>query len=254
MGIARLLAKGWIVFCLYAGAQAVNLAFLKGTPPQEAVLPIAICVLLFGAMGLLFATGFGASAGGSIGQVMRRMKPSHFLPSFDAVVFILFVIASFAAQAVLVSAIGNSPAAIALQKAIFFVVPGEPALNARLYACRYPQPLIYSVSIVSSFTWLLAIVYVGSAVSRIALTAGLLRLERALRPSSFGPTVLAALYFVVAIVVFQLLYMGSAYAFLPCRALGDVTGSLLIGLAPLMLAYLIVAAAATLKASAPEAE
>jgi hypothetical protein len=254
MGIARLLAKGWIVFCLYAGAQALNFEFLHGTPWIEAAPPIVICVLLFGAMGLLFVTGFGASAGGSIGQVMRRMKPSHFLPSFDAVVFILFVVASFAAQAVLVSAIGNSPAAVALQKAIFFGVPGEPALNARLYACQYPQPLIYSVSIVSSFTWLLAIIYVASAVSRIALTAGLLRLERALRPSSFGPTVLAALYFVVALVVFQLLYMGSAYAFLPCRALGDITGSLLVGLAPLMLAYLIVAAAATLKASVPDTE
>src|SRR6201999_3747373 len=149
--------------------------FLQGTPWIAAAPPIAICTFLFGAMGLLFITGFGASAGGSIGPVMRRMKLSHFLPSFDGVVFLLFVIASFAAQSVLVSAIGTSPAAIALQKAIFFVVPGEPALNARLYACQYPQPLIYSVSIVSSFTWLLAIVYVASAMSRIALTAGLLR-------------------------------------------------------------------------------
>jgi hypothetical protein len=255
MGIARLLAKGWIVFCLYAGAQALNLALLKGTALQDAAPPIAICVLLFGAMGLLFATGFGASAGGSIGQVLRRMKPSHFLPSFDGLVFILFVAASFAVQAVYVSAIGGAAtAAVALQKAIYAVVPGEAALADRLFACHYPQVPAYSVLVLSSIAWLLAIVYVASAVSRIGLTAGLLRLERALRPSSFSPTIVAALYAIVAIVMFQLLYVGSAYAFLPCRALGDITGTLLIGLAPLMLAYLIVAAAATLKASAPEAE
>ena len=254
MGIARLLAKGWIVFCLYAGAQALNLAVIKGGAPAQVLPSIAICVMLFGAMGLLFIAGFGASAGGAIGQTFRRMKWSHFLPSFDAVVFIIFVLASFIAQAVLVSAVGNNPAVVALQKAIYFVVPGEAPMNDRVLACHYPQFQLYSVSVVSSFTWMLAIIYVASAVSRIALTAGLLRLERALRPSSFGPTVLAALYGFVAIVAFQLLYVGSAYPLLPCHAFGDITGTLLIGLAPLMLAYLIVAALATLKASGPEAE
>ena len=242
------------MFCLYAGAQALNLALLKGAQPQDAAAPLAIFVLLFGAMGLLFIAGFGASAGGSIAQVLRRMKPSHFLPSFDGMVFILFVLLSFAAQAVYVSVVGSAAiAAVALQKAIYAIVPGEAALDDRLLACHYPQVPAYSVLILSSVAWLLGIVYVASAISRIGLTAGLLRLERALRPSSFSPTILAALYGVVAIVAFQLLYVGSAYPFLPCSALGDITGTLLIGLAPLMLAYLIVAAAATLKASGPEA-
>jgi hypothetical protein len=255
MGIARLLAKGWVVFCLYAGAQALNLALIAGTPPAQAVPPLAICVLLFGAMGLLFIAGFGASSGGGLAQMLRRMKPSHFLPSFDALVFIAFVIASFAAQVAFASApIDTSPVAGALRRAMYVVVPGEPALNERLVACGYPQSTAYSVLVMSSFAWLLAIIFVASAVSRIGLTAGLLRLERALHPSSFGPTVLAAIYGVIAIVAFQLLYVGSLYMFLPRFAFTGIPGALLIGLAPLMLAYLIVAALATLKASGPEAE
>ena len=50
----------------------------------------------------------------------------------------------------------------------------------------------------------------------------------------------------------QFLFVGSAYPWLNCSAFADVTGALLIGLAPLMLAYLIVAALASLMASAPE--
>jgi hypothetical protein len=54
------------------------------------------------------------------------------------------------------------------------------------------------------------------------------------------------------VVGIQFLFVGSAYPWLHCSAFADVTGALLIGLAPLMLAYLIVAALASLMASAPE--
>ena len=37
-----------------------------------------------------------------------------------------------------------------------------------------------------------------------------------------------------------------------CSAFADITGAVLIGLAPLMLSYLIVAALASLMAAAPE--
>jgi hypothetical protein len=40
---------------------------------------------------------------------------------------------------------------------------------------------------------------------------------------------------------------------LPCNALGGISGALLIGLAPLMLAYLIFAALTNLLATHPEA-
>ena len=62
----------------------------------------------------------------------------------------------------------------------------------------------------------------------------------------------AFLFGIVAVVGIQFLFVGSAYPWLNCSAFADVTGALLIGLAPLMLAYLIVAALASLMASAPE--
>ena len=56
----------------------------------------------------------------------------------------------------------------------------------------------------------------------------------------------------VAVVGIQFLFVGSAYPWFHCSAFADITGALLIGLAPLMLAYLIVAALASLLASSPE--
>ena len=63
MGIARLLAKGWIIFCLFAGAHALRFALMSGLPLPSSLFAIGICVLLFMAMGLLFVGGFGVSAG-----------------------------------------------------------------------------------------------------------------------------------------------------------------------------------------------
>jgi len=252
MGVARLLAKGWVVFCLFAGGHALVQALAQGGGAPAAMQSIALCVLLFGAMGLLFIGGFGASAGMNT-PLLARLKPRHFIPSFDDMVFLAFVALSFAAQVYFVSEIGGTPVAQAVQKAMFAVVPGLPALADRLTSCALNGPRLYSVTLSFALTWLLGIVYVASAVSRIGLTAGLLRLERALHPTSFGPTVLAALYGIFAIVGIQLLYVGSLYPWLSCGAFGSIAGVLLIGLAPLMLAYLIVAALATLKASGPEA-
>ena len=53
MGIARLLAKGWIIFCLFAGAHALRLALISGQPLPPSLFMIGICVILFAAMGLL---------------------------------------------------------------------------------------------------------------------------------------------------------------------------------------------------------
>ena len=251
MGVARLLAKGWVVFCLFAGAHAISFALRRGDSVFDAGTKIGICVLLFGAMGLLFIAGFGSSAGGSAAALLARLKPRHLLPGFDGFVFFAFVTVSFVVQAYFISAIGGGVIAQAMQKAMYFVVPGLPALVTRLSACSLGQSYVYSLSLASAFTWLLAIIFVASAASRIGLTAGLIRLEHALRPSAFGPTLRAALYGIVAIVAFQLLYVGSAYPWLGCGAFTDITSAVLIGLAPLMLAYLIVAALATLKASGP---
>jgi hypothetical protein len=251
MGVARLLAKCWVVFCLFAGAHGLSLALSQGAPPAQALEAIGLCLALFGAMGLLFIAGFGASATGST-PLLSRVKPRHLIPSFDDVVFVAFVALSFAAQIYFVSEAGNSAAGQALQKAMYFAVPGLPALSAKLAACGLNAPRLYSVTLAFAVAWLLAIVFVASALSRVRLTAGLIRLERALHPAIFGPTVLAVLYFVVAIVGIQLLYIGSLYPWLGCNAFGGIDGVVLTGLAPLLLAYVVVAALVTLKASAPE--
>jgi hypothetical protein len=72
------------------------------------------------------------------------------------------------------------------------------------------------------------------------------------RAPTIGPTTTAVIFGLVAIVSFQLLYVGSAYPWLNCSAFTDITGAVLIGLAPLMLSYMIFAALATLRASGPD--
>ena len=63
MGVARLLAKGWIVFCVFGAAHAVVHVLRPGVIPFAAVEPIAVALFLFGAMGLLFVAGYGLSSG-----------------------------------------------------------------------------------------------------------------------------------------------------------------------------------------------
>ena len=50
MGIARLLAKGWILFCLFAGAHALRIGIASGTALGALIPAVSICVILFMAM------------------------------------------------------------------------------------------------------------------------------------------------------------------------------------------------------------
>ena len=248
MGIARLLAKGWIVFCLFAGAHALRYALLQGQP-LEALPAIVICALLFLAMGLLFVGGFGASAAHfGITPWLRRFRPHHLLPGFNEAVFFIFVVLSFLNQAFVAPGYIGHAGEGALQNAIYFAVPGQRALVYALENCTMDGGRVFA----AAFAWLLAIVYLASAASRLKLQAGLIRLESGDAPQLLGPTVRAFLFGVVAVVGIQFLFVGSAYPWLNCSAFADITGALLIGLAPLMLAYLIVAALASLLASSPE--
>jgi hypothetical protein len=248
MGIARLLAKGWIVFCLFAGAHAIRLALLTGVPLQTSAFAIGICAVLFMAMGLLFVGGFGASAGHSRSPWLKRLRPHHLIPGFNETVFIVFVILSFLNQALVAPAVIDRGAAGALENALYFLLPGQRALVHALEGCTLDGGRAFS----AAFTWLLAIVYLASAVSRLKLQAGLIRLEAGERVQPLGPTLRAFLFGIVAVVGIQFLFVGSAYPWLACSAFADITGAVLIGLAPLMLAYLIVAALASLMAAAPE--
>jgi hypothetical protein len=241
MGAARLLAKGWVVFCLFAGAHALHVVMGHDLPGS--VRSVLECVGLFMAMGLVFVAGYAAAT--EHGHA-RPLEPAQLVPSFDGLVFAAFVIMSFANQVAVASEVMRNPLAEAIHAAIAFAVPGQRALENAL-ACGLDGGRIFS----ASFTWLLAIVYFASAATRLRLTAGLIRLERVNRPEVLGPTTLALLLGVAAVAGVQFLFVGSAFAFLPCSAYTDITGALLIGLAPLVLAHLLVAALANLLASGP---
>ena len=252
MGIARLLAKAWVVFCVFAGAHALRIALASGMPLPSSAFAISICVILFAAMGLLFAGGFGV-AGGPIGTdktgpLLARLKPAHLVPGFNEIVFVIFVVLSFVNQAIFAPQTVGAGASNALESAIYFAVPGQRALAYSLTLCSMDGGRLFA----ASFTWLLAVIYLGSAASRLKLAAGIMRLERTARPEILGPTLRAFLLGVAAVVGIQFLFVGSAYPWFQCSAYTDITGALLIGLFPLMLAYLIVAALASLMAASPE--
>jgi hypothetical protein len=248
MGIARLLAKGWLLFCVVAGGHALYLAMSSGMAAASALVVIGVCVILFAAMGLLFVGGFGVSGALPGTPLKAWTAPHHLLPGFNEIIFLLFVALSFAVQVALAPHLMLLPAVHQMEAAIYFAVPGQHALVRALDACNMDGGRIFS----AAFTWMLAIVWLASALSRLKLQAGVIRLEMAGKPEIIGPAMRALVFGIVAVAGIQFLYLGSAFPLLGCSAFADITGALLAGLAPLMLVYLIVAAMASLLASAPE--
>ena len=247
MGVARLLAKGWLTVCVFAAAHGVRQGLASGADPLAFLPALLVCFLLFAAMGLLFVAGYGASAGQGT-PLLKRLKPLHFVPGFNELVFAAFVILSFIDQAVFAPAHLAGSVTDALESAVYFAVPGQRALVAALTPCAFDGGRIFA----SSFSWLLAVVFLGSALSRLKLAAGIVRLERVKRPEALGATTHAFVLGLAAVVAIQLLFVGSLYGFLRCSLLSGVPGALLIGLAPLLLSYLIVAALTSLLASGRE--
>ncbi|HTQ14333.1 MAG TPA: hypothetical protein VMH86_10695 [Rhizomicrobium sp.] len=244
MGAARLLAKFWIAFCLFAGAHALAHALAGATAPELALTTIGTIVTLFVAMGLLFIGGFGAAAGG-----IAKLTAQSFAPGFNELVFVVFAAAIYAIQVVI--APGQPPGGMlgALGAAVHYAVPGQAALAARLAACHVDGGTVFA----SAASWLAAFVFLGSAASRIRLHAGLLRLERKTRGASLGAVPLTFTLGLIAVIGIQFLFVGTLYALLPCAALSSLSGAVLIGLGPLALAYLIAAAITNLLALSPEA-
>jgi hypothetical protein len=247
MGVARLLAKGWIVFSLFAGAHAFRNALASGLPLADAIARLGVPLLLFAAMGLLFIGGYAAS-GAPGAPLLARFKLRHLVPGFNEGVFAFFVALSFVNQVAIAPQFVSGSAIEAVERALAFAVPGQHALADALGPCGLDGGRIFA----SAFTWLLAIIYLASSASRLTLAAGIIRLERTLRPDPLGKTVPALVLGAAAIAGIQLLYMGSAYPWLTCSAFTDISGALLIGLAPLALAYLMVAAIANALAMSPE--
>src|SRR6476646_5987937 len=126
MGVARLLAKGWVFFCLLAAAHAIARAVRAGVSMPGALEPAAICVFLFGAMGVLFIAGYGLSSG----HLLSRLMPLHFVPGFNEMVFVAFAVLSFGVQITFPHPFGAG--LNALEMAMRFVVPGHRALESSL--------------------------------------------------------------------------------------------------------------------------
>lgn len=247
MGAARLLAKAWVTFCVFAGAYEAQHLLSNGLPVMPTVAPVVVAVLLFGAMGLLFIGGYGVS--GATGSFATRLRPMHWLPGFNGIVFVAFAIAIFSVQTNYLPNNVDGGVLSALQASIHFAIPGQRALEDRLTECS----LDGGRGIASALSWLLALIFLGSALSRVRLAAGIVRLERRNRPDALGAANLTLLLGVFAVVGIQFLFLGTVFDLMPCDMLVALPGQLLIGLGPLMLAYLIVAAVTDLLALGPEA-
>ncbi|HUO91312.1 MAG TPA: hypothetical protein VMU22_00235 [Rhizomicrobium sp.] len=248
MGVARLLAKAWIAFCVYAGAHAVARAMAGGTDFIPALQQMSLCTALFGAMGLLFVGGYAASATHSGMAALAKLRAHHVLPGFDEIVFVVFAIFIFFVQTNYAPGHPTGGALGALAAAVHFAVPGQQVLETQLAQCSLDGGRVAS----SAFAWLAAFIFLGSALSRIRMEAALVRLERKGRPEILGATGLVFVLGLAAVVAVQMLFMGTAYLFVPCLVFKGITGAVLIGLGPLMLAYLIKAALTDLLALGPE--
>jgi hypothetical protein len=245
LGVARLLAKGWVLVCLFAGAHALRFALISGGAPLQVVPQVIICTLLFAAMGLLFIGGYGAS---SAIAMVRHPRWPHFIPGFNDAVFLIFVVLSFIDQVAVAPSYLTGIVIHALQSAMDFAIPAQHETVERLGGCALDGGRVFA----SAFTWLLTIIFVCSALSRVRLAAGLIRLERTTHPEMLGPVAHASVLGVAAVIAFQFIYVGTAFRLLPCSAYTNVSGALLIGLAPLLLGYLIVATLAVLLAASHE--
>ncbi len=245
MGAARLLAKGWIAFCLFAGAHALARKLALFAPPEQAIAMVGICVGLFGAMGLLFVAGYGAAGSGGI----SRLKPGYFLPGFNEFVFVAFAAVVFFIQIAMAPGQGATGMLGQLAAAVRFAIPGQRALEDALTVCTLDNGRAFA----SAASWILAFIFMGSAISRIRLAAALMRLERKARAETLGAVPLTFILGLVAVVGIQLLLVGAVYALVPCYVMSDIPGQVLIGLGPLALAYLIVAALTNLLSLSSEA-
>jgi hypothetical protein len=244
MGVARLLAKAWMVVCLYAGAVALTAALRSGGDPVEAAVQVALCTLLFALAGLLFAGGFGLIAGHMRLGDFRDTFATRLTPGFDEAAFLLFALFSFLNQMFFAPWHMTGPLTEALEQAIYFVVPGQRTLNELAMPCMFDGGRLFA----SSFSWFLALVYLGSSLSRLSFAASRIRRARKVCPEALGERITALVLGVAAVGGIVCFYGGAGYRLMPCSFLIDIPGALFVGLAPLMTIYALYAALAALVA------
>lgn len=247
MGAARLLAKGWVLLCLFAGAHALRFAIQGGGELAVVIPQVLIAVALFAAMGLLFVGGYGASSDSFQHHTatIRQRKFAVARPDFDDVILYLFAALSFANQTWWAPLHISGPLSEGLMRAIAVVVPGHDVIADRLGTCSIDGGRVFA----SAFAWLLATVFACSAISRLRQAADAVRLDRILHPQGLGLTALAAALGLIAIIGVQCLFVGTVLTALPCSVFASIPGDILIGLGPLLLAYVIYASLAVLLAS-----
>jgi hypothetical protein len=248
MGAARLLAKGWVLFCVYGGGLALVRALAAGAPAAETAWTISVCVVLFGAMGLLFISGYGLSAGHVRLFGATGLKPSQITPGFNELVFLGFALVMFCMQNFYAPARHTGPVVDAIESAIRFAVFGQRAFADALLLCGKDGGRLF----VSAVSWMLAFIFLASALSRVRLAAAIVRIERKRNPEALGAQPLAFALGLAAVAGVQLLYVGTGYRLLSCPMLEGIWGDTVIGVGPLVFAYLVVAALTNLLALGPE--
>src|SRR5690606_16383230 len=146
---------------------ALHLALASGMPLALALVALGVCTLLFAAMGLLFIGGFGVS--GSLPGTRARVwaLPPHLIPGFNEQVFLAFVLLAFVVQVAFAPRLMSLPAAHQLDAAMAFAVPGQRILLRTLDACSMDGGRTFA----AAFTWVLAIIWLASALSRLKLLA-----------------------------------------------------------------------------------
>lgn len=240
--MARLVAKVWVMFCLYAGALALNLA-LPGSPDAWAEAA-RIC----GATLLYLCTGF-LFAGMAVRLLHRRetlIRHSWRDIDFNDVLFGIFLFLTFCDQAFFAPDHLAGVFSQSVEQAAFYAVPGQRALSRLVHSCTMDGGRIFA----SAFSWCLALIWFGSALSRLKISAGLLRAAWSVAPDRTRGLTSAVLLGLCAAAGIQVLYAGSGIRFLPCSMTAGIAGGLLTGLAPLLLVYVIITALTGLIAGA----
>jgi hypothetical protein len=248
MGVSRLLAKAWVVTCLFAGAHALRTVILSSADPWPVVLQVLAATLLFSAMGLMFVGGYGVSRDAFHVRAVAIFKPGtrpRAMPMFNDIVFLAFAAVSFLVQVWYAPRHLSGPVTEAIENALYFAIPGNAMVITRLDECAIDGGRVFA----SSAAWLLGVVFAASAISRLKQTADAMRVDRMLHPQSLTPMGLAAALGIVAVVGIQCLFVGSPIALMPCSAFIGLSGQLLIGFAPLFFSYVVYAALAALLAS-----
>lgn len=248
MGVSRLLAKAWIVTCLFAGAHALYGTLAAGGDLRIVLPQLAVPLGLFAAMGLLFVCGYGVSSHALQARVVAIFKfrrTGRPLQLFNGAVFVVFLALIFGVQVWGVSHRIAGPAIDALERAISFAVPGHAALVGRLQQCDLDGGRAFA----SAFTWLLAFIFAASAISRLKQTAAAIRADWRAHPQGLTPLGLSAVLGMCAVVGTQCLFVGSPLGLVACDAYAGLPGALLTGLAPMGFAYLVFATLAALLAS-----